>query len=89
MPHPTKPSNALAKRLASLFGDDIACPTAILAVLASGERNFTPQELVEATDHRLIDVMVAVARLTAGGLIAHPSVGQYKALDTQRSRRAG
>jgi hypothetical protein len=89
MPRPTTRPTALTDRLAALFGDDLDCPTAILAALETGRRDFTPSELVEATDHRLVDVMVAVARLTADGLIAHPSIGKYCFADSRQARRAG
>jgi hypothetical protein len=90
MPHPTRPTKALRDQLGALFGTDIDCALAIMTALSEeDQREFGARDLVAATDYRLIDVLVAVARLTTAGLIAHPAAGRYRCLGSQRSRRTG
>jgi hypothetical protein len=74
----TTPAVVTDEQLGAIFGADIACARAVLDHLGTDvQRAWSVDEIRAATGHRLVDVMVAVARLTTAGLIDHPSAGRY------------
>ena len=76
--------------LAAIFGSTINGPRAVLQALQlSPERAVRVDELVASTGLRMIDVVVAVARLTHAGFIEHPAAGTYQAKPPTEVRRAG
>ena len=76
--------------LAAIFGSTINGPRAVLQALQlSLERAVRVDELVASTGLRMIDVVVAVARLTHAGFIEHPAAGIYQAKPPTEVRRAG
>jgi hypothetical protein len=90
MPRSTTPPKSREEQLRAHFGDHIECSLAILDTLQSEDRReYRASELVEITGHRLIDVIVTLARLTVAGLIDRADVGRYCCIDPQREQRAG
>lgn len=68
------------EKLAAIFGEQLACPRAVLKELArEPDRVWRLEELVAATGERSIDVAMAVSRLTHVGFIEHPAAGVYRA----------
>ena len=67
-------------QLVVIFGDQFACPRAVLEELARDpERVWRVEELVNAIGERTIDITMAVSRLTHVGWINHPTLGGYQA----------
>ena len=76
--------------LAELFGADLEVPRAVLEELdRAPDRLWHVEDIADSTGLSLVDVAVAVCRLTNAGLVGHPDAGTYRALSVRRGRHAG
>lgn len=70
-----RPTRPVAERLAELFGPGADSAHRVLTCIDSNpSRRWSIDDLIDATNLGVVEIMLIVARLTHGGLVLHDGV---------------